>query len=101
MGDEEILVKIDRKLAVLAPKFLADCRRMPDELRGAIESGNIAVARGIGHSLWGTASSYGFEVIGSLGEEIERAARAGDTEALRKLAERLDNYLARVRPVFD
>jgi two-component system sensor histidine kinase/response regulator len=101
MSDEEILVKIDRKLAVLAPKFLADCRRMPDELRGAIESGNIAVTRGIGHSLWGTASSYGFEVIGSLGEDIERAARAGDIEALRTLTERLDNYLARVRPVFD
>jgi len=31
----------------------------------------------------------------------ERAARAGDIEALRKLAERLDSYLARVRPVFE
>ena len=57
--------------------------------------------RGIGHSLWGTGSSYGFDGIGSLGEEIERAARAGDIEALRKLAERLDSYLARVRPVFE
>ena len=101
MSDEEILVKIDRRLAGLAPKFLADCRRMPDEVRGAIESGNIAAARGIGHSLWGTGSSYGFDGIGSLGEEIERAARAGDIEALRKLAEQLDSYLARVRPVFD
>ncbi len=101
MGDEAILVKIDRRLAVLAPKFLADCRRMPDEVRGAIESGNIAVARGIGHSLWGTASSYGFDGIGSLGEEIERAARAGDIETLRKLAEQLDSYLTRVRPVYD
>lgn len=101
MSDEEIPVKIDRTLAVLVPKFLADCRRMPGELRGAIESGDIAVTRRIGHSLIGTGSSYGFEGIGSLGEEIQRAARAGDTEALRNLAERLDNYLARVRPVFD
>jgi hypothetical protein len=101
MSDEEILVKIDRKLAVLTSKFLADCRRMPDELRGAIESGNIAVTRRIGHSLWGAGSSYGFDGIGSLGEEIERAARAGDIEALRNLTERLDSYLSRVRPVFD
>ena len=101
MSDGEIFVKIDRKLAVLTPKFLADCRRMPDELRGAIASGNIAATRGIGHSLWGTGSSYGFDGIGSLGEEIERAARAGDIEALRNLAERLDSYLSRVRPVFD
>jgi hypothetical protein len=101
MSDEDILVKINPKLAVLASKFLADCRRMPDELRGAVESGDIAVTRGIGHSLWGTGSSYGFDGIGSLGEEIERAAHAGDIEALRKLAERLDSYLTRVRPVFD
>lgn len=101
MSDEVIVVKVNRKLAVLAPKFLADCRRMPDELRGALESGDIAVTRRIGHSLWGTGSSYGFDGIGSLGEQIERAARAGDIEALRRLAEQLDSYLARVRPVFD
>jgi len=101
MSDDAIVVRIDRKLSALAPKFLADCRRMPGELRGAIASGNIAAARGIGHSLWGTGSSYGFDGIGSLGEEIERAARAGDIEALRRLAQQLDSYLARVRPVFD
>ena len=101
MSDEEILVKINRRLAALAPKFLADCRTMLDELRSAVESGDIAVTRRIGHSLWGTGSSYGFDAIGSLGEEIERAARAGDTEALRTVAARLDSYLARVRPVYD
>lgn len=101
MSDEEILVKIDPKLAVLAPKFLADCRRMPDELRGAIGSADIAAARHLGHSLWGTASSYGFDGLGSLGEEIERAARAGDIEVLRTLAQQLDSYLSRVRPVFE
>jgi HPt (histidine-containing phosphotransfer) domain-containing protein len=101
MSDEEILIKIDRKLAVLAPKFLADCRRMPDELRGAIESGDIAAARRLGHSLWGTGSSYGFDGLGSLGEKIEHAARAGDVEALRTLAQQLDGYLSRVRPVFE
>ena len=101
MSDETILVKIDRKLDVLAPKFLTDCRKLLNELRGAIESGDIAATRRIGHSLRGTASSYGFDGIGSIGEEIEHAARAADAAALRTLAERLDNYLARVRPVFD
>ncbi len=101
MSDEEILVKIDHRLAVLVPKFLANCRRIPGELLGAIESGDIAATCRIGHSLWGTGSSYGFDGIGSLGQEIEGAALAGDVEALRKLAQRLDSYLARVRPVFD
>jgi len=101
MSAEEIPVKIDRKLALLAPKFLADCRKMVDELLGAVATGDVAVPRHIGHSLWGTGSSYGFEGIGSLGREIERAARAGDKESLRVLAGQLDSYLARVRPVFE
>jgi hypothetical protein len=100
MSDEEILVKIDRRLVELAPKFLADCRRIPGEIRAAIESGDVVVPRRIGHSLWGSGSSYGFEGLGSLGEQIERAARAGDIEALGILAGQLDGYLARVRPVF-
>lgn len=101
MSDEEIVVKLNAKLEALATKFLADCRRTPVELRGAIDAGDIALARSIGHSLWGTGSSYGFDVLGSIGEEIERAARAGDIEALRKLAAQLDGYLARLRPAFD
>jgi HPt (histidine-containing phosphotransfer) domain-containing protein len=101
MSDEEIFVKIDPILAELVPKFLARCRQMPAELRGAVDAGNLEIARRIGHSLFGTGSSYGFEEIGSLGREIERAARAGDIDTLRKLPERFENYLARVRPVFD
>jgi HPt (histidine-containing phosphotransfer) domain-containing protein len=61
----------------------------------------LSVARRIGHSLFGSGSSYGFEELGSIGREIERAAREGDADALRSLAGRLDSHVARVRPVFD
>ena len=100
MSDEEIVVKLDRRLVDLAPKFLAHCRLTVNEIREAIESDKLEIARRIGHSLIGTAGSYGFDEIHLLGEEIERAARAGDMEELRKLAERLENYVARVRPAF-
>ncbi len=101
MSDAEILVKIDPILAELVPKFLAHCRETVAELRGAVEARNLEVARKIGHSLFGTGSSYGFEEIGFLGREIERAAREGNADALRSLAERLDSHVARLRPVFD
>ena len=101
MGDEEILVKIDPILAELVPEFLARCRQSAAELRVALEAGDLTVARRIGHVLFGSGGSYGFEEIGSLGREIERAAREGDAGALRSLAERLDSHVARVRPVFD
>lgn len=101
MSDGEILVKVDPRIAALLPKFLAHCRRNVSEIRGAIEANDLEIARRIGHSLMGAGSSYGFDEIGSIGGEIERAARAGDVGALRGLVERLERYLARVRPVFE
>ncbi len=101
MSDEEIPVKIDHILAELVPKFLEHCRQMANEIHGAIEVSDFAVPRKIGHSLMGTAGSYGFMDIGLLGREIERAARETDGDRLRELAGRLDSYLARVRPVFE
>lgn len=101
MSDEEIFVKIDPILAELVPKFLARCRQMPAELRGAVDAGNLEIARRIGHSLLGTASSYGFDEMASLGKKIERAAREGDADGLRSLAAQLDSHVARVRPVSD
>jgi CheY-like chemotaxis protein/HPt (histidine-containing phosphotransfer) domain-containing protein len=101
MSHDEVVVKIDPELVELAPKFLARCRETVAELHGAVEARNLEAARRIGHSLFGTGSSYGFAEIGTFGREIERAAHAGDPDALRILAEQLDNHLARVRPVFD
>jgi HPt (histidine-containing phosphotransfer) domain-containing protein len=101
MGNEEIPVKIDRSLADLTPKFLASCRQTAGEIRRAIESGDVVLPRRIGHSLKGTGGSYGFDEIALLGGEIERAASEADMEALRVLAERLERYVARVRPVFE
>ena len=101
MRNDDVVVKIDPRLAELVPTFLARCRDTVGELRGAVESRNLEAARRIGHSLFGTGSSYGFDELGLLGQEIERNARAGDIDSLVKLPERLENYLARVRPVFD
>jgi HPt (histidine-containing phosphotransfer) domain-containing protein len=88
-------------LAELVPKFLVRCKQTVEEFRGAAQSGDLVVARKIGHALFGTASSYGFHEMAAIGREIERAARDGDSEALKELAERLDTHVARVRPVLD
>jgi hypothetical protein len=59
----------------------------------------MAAARRIGHSLSGTASSYGFAAIAALGEAVDAAAAAGDAAQLAALAESLEQYLARVQVV--
>ena len=99
--NEPITVKIDPILSELVPKFLARCKETVLELHSAVHSGDLAVARRIGHSLLGTASSYGFHEMAAIGKEIELAAQRSDAAALKALAERLEVHVARVRPVFD
>jgi HPt (histidine-containing phosphotransfer) domain-containing protein len=101
MSEAPISVRIDPLLAEIVPKFLERCRSTVVEFREAVRSGDLGAARRIGHALHGTASSFGFEEMAELGREIEHAAKAGDAGALRDLAERLDDHVARVRPVFD
>lgn len=101
MNDDPISVRIDPLLAGLVPKFLQRCRQTVVEFQDAVRSGDLAGARRIGHSLYGTASSFGFDEMAGIGREIEQAAQDRDTGALKDLAERLDTHVARVRPVFD
>jgi len=100
MSGDPIMVRVDPMLAELVPKFLARCKQTVAEFHGAVQSGDLAVARRIGHALFGTASSFGFDEMAAIGKEIERAAKDSDPQALKELAERLDAHVARVRPVF-
>ncbi|HYA46813.1 MAG TPA: Hpt domain-containing protein [Burkholderiales bacterium] len=100
MSGEPIMVRVDPMLAELVPKFLARSKQTVAEFQGAVQSGDLAVARRIGHALFGTASSFGFDEMAAIGKEIERAAKDGDLRALKELAERLDAHVARVRPVY-
>lgn len=101
MSDGPISVKVDPLLAELVPKFLGRCRQTAAEFQDAVRSGDFSGARRIGHALYGTASSFGFDEMAGIGREIEQAALDRDTGALKDLAERLDDHVARVRPVFD
>ena len=93
-------MKIDPLLAEIVPKFLERCTRTAPELRCAVQSGDLAAARRIGHVLHGTASSLGFEEMAGIGRKIEQAARDGDSGALAKLADALDDHVSRVQPEF-
>jgi HPt (histidine-containing phosphotransfer) domain-containing protein len=101
MNDEPNEVKVDPMLAEIVPSFLKRCTQTAAEFRDAVRSGDLAVARRIGHALHGSAGSFGFEEMAGIGREIERAALEGDTGTLEKLADSLDKHVSRVRPVFE
>ena len=97
--DDPIYVKVDPMLAELAQRFLSRCKNTATEFRQALESRDWIVARRIGHSLFGTASSFGFDELAAIGKEIEEAARLEDANALERLAERLEAHIPRLRTV--
>lgn len=100
MSADPIRVRVDPLIAELVPRFLERCRQTAADFRAAAASGDLAVARRIGHALSGTASSFGFDEIANIARDIERAAEAGDVAQLQAIAGRLDAHLARVQPVY-
>ncbi len=101
MSGDPISVKIDPIFAELIPTFLERCRENVVECQKAVRAADLPAARRIGHALFGTASSFGFDEIAGIGRDIEQAARAGDWATLKELAERLEGHLSRLRPVYE
>ena len=92
---------MDLDVADLLPGFVANCVRHASELRHAVHGADWIAAHAIAHSLHGAGGGYGLDEVSRLGMEMETAAQRGDGEKLGGLAEQLEDYLARVRPVFE
>jgi len=101
MSREEILVKVDRRLSDLLPRFIQTCSRDAAALGRAAEASEWAAARMIGHTLHGAGGGYGLDEVTNIGRETESAAERRDAPALLQLAERLADYAARLKPVFE
>ena len=99
-GTEAISVLVDGRLRTLVARFLINCGRDLARLRAALDGGDLAVTRTIGHSLGGVGGSYGFEEITRIGRAIEERSIRGDAASVGNLAAQLEDYLARVQPEF-
>lgn len=95
-----ILVEVERDLAELIPGFLANRANDVVSVRALVSRDDLQSVCRIGHSMKGSGGGYGFDTITRLGGEMEQAARAGDGTKVLVLADELEDFLARVRPVF-
>ncbi len=92
---DEAPARIPPDLVDLAQEYLANRRADAAALRETARSGDLAGARRRGHNMKGSGSGYGFPHVSELGARIERAAEAGDIEALERWAEALSDYAER------
>lgn len=95
------VVRVDPRLADLVEKFLNGARRDIAQARAALEARDLDKVRLIGHTLRGSAGSYGFEAVARLSGLLEHAARNSDVDSSRRIAARIADNLARVETRFD
>lgn len=96
-----IIVSIDPDLEDLIPGFLNNRRSDVVKIRELLVSGDFPKIRIIGHSMKGAGGGYGFDPITDYGGDIEVAALQQDTKSIEEALLKLEDYLARIDPVFD
>ena len=89
-------LKIDPAVKDLMPSFIANRRRDLDAMRTALQAGNLAAIREVGHNVRAFSRVYGFDDLTALGEEIQQAADERSTLRIVHAQSRLADYLARV-----
>lgn len=94
------VVRADPYMAKYIPRYLENRRGELEQMRAAIDSGELAMVALIGHKLKGAGGTFGMESLSALGARLERAAQAGHRAELRHIVEELAWYLEHVQVVY-
>jgi len=98
---DPITVTVAKDLEDLVPTFLKNRAKELDSLRAALTGGDMEQLRQLGHRMKGVGNSYGFELVSTLGKQIEDGAKAGDRGDLEARIAEYADYLERVQVVYE
>jgi HPt (histidine-containing phosphotransfer) domain-containing protein len=101
MDSRDYEVKVARDLEDLIPVFLRNRQKEVDSLRVALAAADFEQLRQLGHRMRGVGNSYGFELVSTLGKEIEEGARRRDKAALESHIATYGEYLSRVQVAYE
>lgn len=97
LASGRIQVSVEEWLKPVVGGYLEKRRADVVKLRGALDSGDFATIRNLGHQMSGTGGGYGFDPITEIGSVLETAALAGDVVEMRTNIDNLYRYLSNVR----
>ncbi len=97
---DKIIVQCDPDLEDLIPGYINNRHKDIIVMQECLETGDFAKIRTIGHSMKGSGGGYGFDIITDLGERIENAALASDTDKIVQAVQELESYISRVEVVY-
>lgn len=99
--EDKIVVYVDAGLEDLIPGYLDNRQRDIQVLQDALAQGDYETIRIVGHGMKGSGGGYGFDTITEIGDALEQAARARESDAIRRWVGKLRLYLERVQVVYD
>ena len=79
--------------ARLLPNFIAHRRRDAGTIREAIPRGDFETISRLGHNMRGNGRSYGFPVIGAIGERMETAANIRNLDSILNELRALEDWI--------
>jgi CheY-like chemotaxis protein len=88
-----IHVAVESWLKPVIPAYLEKRRGDVAKLRFALDQGDYATIRTLGHQMAGSGAGYGFAEITEIGGTLEESALAGDAARIRDGVDALDRYL--------
>ncbi len=98
---EKIKVQVDESLKDLIPKYLIHRKEDAEKIGQFLAVGDIASVQRIGHKIKGTALSYGFVGLETIGKSIELFAKENNEAEIRKMLSQLTEYLANIEIVYN
>jgi HPt (histidine-containing phosphotransfer) domain-containing protein len=94
-----ITVAVDPDLIDLIPDFMARKQTDVQNLKNALDGGDLATVASIGHKIKGEGGSFGFDTISDIGAGLESCGKQGDRASAQQLVSDLSEYLEKVEVV--
>ncbi len=91
----------EKMLQKLMPQYFATRIEDLQTLNEAIDDGNFSTIKKIGHRVKGSAKSYGFQEIGDLSYELEKAAENADKETCERLIQQIESDILTAKQNFE
>jgi HPt (histidine-containing phosphotransfer) domain-containing protein len=100
MGQDKIVVFVDKDLQDIMPGFLKNRQKDLVELQTHLKNNDSKSIQVIGHKLSGNAGGYGLDKLGEYGAALETAAIKNDVTTMTKNIQLITDYITRLEVRF-
>ena len=89
-------IHVDPSVRELMPGFITNRRKDLEVMRAALQGGDLAAIRDVGHNIRCFSRVYGFDELTDIGEQIRAAAEEGSSLRILHLQRKLSDCLERL-----